>query len=1048
MSAGRLIQPLWPAAAFALLFVAPYANDALALPIVGPGTTTICHRSSSTPTIDDSVSDASVIGVLRARSEGGFLTTTKTFAFQGYGFIPLVDTNATITVPGVIFNGLLTAVIAGPVDHAQVRILAELTSVGEQLDVEVIHERSHSCCGPLADDNIFSPATGELEGALAGNQPHSVNVRIDTEASGLGGDADYLTGAEQGVGGRRVEFGCIVVETDIADQDDDGIPDVWEESGFGELNLPLMGATSDHKDIFLEIDWLPGREPTQAAVRAVKDAFAAAPLSNPDNVDGVRLHVDTGDLSDPAASEDGEGPGTCGDGMNNGGDAVADDEDPDCLVGDLVFSTLEGGESLGDGREIPLADLPNGTGLPDLEGDLDGNDRVDFYEVRADHFDLDLRLLAFHYAISAEDLTVGGGQAELGGSSIILGSTRASTLMHELGHNLRLQHGGDEGDVVPDVDGEEGNCKPNYVSIMNYLHALNGGIPGRGTESGQDLDGDGVTDGKIVDFSPPRFANGERGTAPLPTLNEASLDDDLVLDSQDPDNRFIFVDPDGAQVMRDLDAAADWNSGDGAVNPINVNTSDANGSPSACTNDRLDDELRGFHDWDNLVLGVQGVGDPVEGPFNPTTFPEPTDEEIDAFVARLNTTDLGIEKTHEPALAVGGQPITYTLAVTNHGPNPARDVQVVDTLPEGVGILELPPQCAEGPPGTVTCKPGEIMPGDSVELELVARITANLECNGGQRTFLTNVAEVANLAGPDSVPANNRAEDRAEALCIRFEYAAKVLCGLQTDPQDLRLAPGLYATSINIHNPHDGETAFFKKLALAYPPAEQRAGAVVPIGVDSLAYDEALKTDCNELRGHVPEGVAAQSSYFEGFVVVQSPVSLDVTGVYSTAAVDEDGQAAGHSSIDVEVIPERERERLTDLAVVKRASTQGQTSPLIRYTVAVTNESEVTAEEIVVSDVLEMRDGTLTSLPTNAFTATHGAGWVVVSSGTGGAELRAEITSLEPQETATLTFDVLALTDVQAGRTHAVDTVTVASATPDSDGSDNRFVLETIVELP
>ena len=41
---------------------------------------------------------------------------------------------------------------------------------------------------------------------------------------------------------------------------------------------------------------------------------------------------------------------------------------------------------------------------------------------------------------------------------------QASTIMHELGHNLGLNHGGNE--VT--------NYKPNYWSIMNYMYQLNG----------------------------------------------------------------------------------------------------------------------------------------------------------------------------------------------------------------------------------------------------------------------------------------------------------------------------------------------------------------------------------------------------------------------------------------------------------------------------------------------------------------------------------------------------------------------------------------------
>ncbi|HEU4855292.1 MAG TPA: hypothetical protein VFS89_08415 [Nitrosospira sp.] len=137
-----------------------------------------------------------------------------------------------------------------------------------------------------------------------------------------------------------------------------------------------------------------------------------------------------------------------------------------------------------------------------------------------------------------------------------------------------------------------------------------------------------------------------------------------------------------------------------------------------------------------------------------------------------------------------------------------------------------------------------------------------------------------------------------------YEYTAKLVCGVQNDPQDTRLARGFYATTINIHNPDNNQVKFFKKLALTYPPKEQRPGEIMPIGIDSLKHDEALKVDCvdiekNSFNGKFP------TPYIEGYVVIQSPRSLDVTGVYTSATVDENGRATSHSSVDVEQINER-----------------------------------------------------------------------------------------------------------------------------------------------
>jgi hypothetical protein len=133
-----------------------------------------------------------------------------------------------------------------------------------------------------------------------------------------------------------------------------------------------------------------------------------------------------------------------------------------------------------------------------------------------------------------------------------------------------------------------------------------------------------------------------------------------------------------------------------------------------------------------------------------------------------------------------------------------------------------------------------------------------------------------------------------------FEYVAKLICGFQENAE--RSAPGFYTTTINIHNPWEREVSFSKKLALTFPREEpveeQTPGEVVPISErDVLEPDQALAVDCVDISRHVA------APFVEGFVVIQSQASLDVTAVYTVT-----GRDRRQPNIDVEQIRERFRE--------------------------------------------------------------------------------------------------------------------------------------------
>jgi len=971
----------------------------------------------------------------------------------------------TIHLDTIVFQGRLQGFGGGNVNRGTFRLTTTILDLenGDELASDTVHSQTENGSFLSSEitlpDNVFNPMDSTLVAEVEAGREYVVWFQLDTEASGINSEADFMSG------GFHARVGCYTFTNDVEDVDGDGLPDEWEEEGVDGVDLPAMGAGVDRKDLFLELDWVTGREPRRAAVAAVKESFLAAPVdaggvTPPSGSSGVRLWVDAGDLTDDAASEDGAGVDSCGDGIDNGGDGVMDDQDPDCLVGDLVFSSLAGGGGLGEGG--PVNGIPNGVNIPLLVGDDDGNGVPDFYEVRALNFEPS-RSFVFHYAISApprssedgggdgscsdgidnggdgltdsEDMLdcFGGGQAEFGGNDLILMNLGGGTLMHELGHNLGLHHGGDA----------EDNCKPNYVSIMNYDHS--GGIyTTGGPGTGQDLDGDGLLDGRLLDFSPPRFVGG-RGQAPLTTIREDDLDDSLVLDPMDSQNQFAFVDADGVKRRQPLDVAADW----GGVE-VNVDTVGESGQPRLCANGVSDSVLTGHDDWTNLVFAFQQFGDAEDGPIDPVTDPEPTTEDLERLNEELNTADLELSKTHEPERAVAGQELIYRLTVTNHGPNPASEVVLMDTLPAEVVYLADSAGCEEVSPGMIECDLGELLAGEERSVEIVVRVSLDLPCEAGKQTMtIVNTASVDNLAGPDPRRRNNIARDETEVLCLRYEYAAELLCGVQSDPSDLRLARGLYATTVSIHNPHGQEVSFFKKVAVAFPPVEQAPGEIFPIAVDTLGYDESLKSDCNEIRESVLRGESSESPYVIGWLVVQSPEPLDVSGIYSTAALNRNGVAKGHSSLEIERIPERERTVKADVEVIKRASfrpSQNSTNS-IHYSVEVINHGPAASGEILLTDHVEMIHGQLLSVPESDFTTGLGAGWGVESVDPEGALLVAKIPNLSMGESALLEFSILVIVDPSVGDTRVVNTASAEIETEDYNPENNTDTVETTLNL-
>jgi hypothetical protein len=214
------------------------------------------------------------------------------------------------------------------------------------------------------------------------------------------------------------------------DTDGDGLSDDFELFGSGGLDLAFYGANPRHRDIFVELDYYKGTAQgitidftfRQEGIDELVAAFAAAPLMNPDAVSGISLHVLVDTAIDPAV------------------------EDSDLHL-----------------------HFPNSL-LPPF------NDWSAFEPIKAKYMN-PIRARAFHYGVIAYGASqslgpIGGLSRGMPAHDFVLTSGNYSNdmhfqavgIMHELGHNLGLSHGGPIVEALAD-------SKPNYLSVMNYLYS-------------------------------------------------------------------------------------------------------------------------------------------------------------------------------------------------------------------------------------------------------------------------------------------------------------------------------------------------------------------------------------------------------------------------------------------------------------------------------------------------------------------------------------------------------------------------------------------------
>jgi uncharacterized repeat protein (TIGR01451 family) len=618
--------------------------------------------------------------------------------------------------------------------------------------------------------------------------------------SALLGTFDFVSATATTATDGTSEFSavCGPGPTGVADEDGDGLCDDWETKGIdangdGTIDLDLNNTLHvDHKDILVEYDWEFGESLVSSAVQDVQNAFANAPVPNPDGETGVNLRITANEWipTDQFGPNDevdsvtwptirfGPAPRNT---MCSGYFGTAEDRDP--------FNLNCGSDLVA--RQYVYRWLLVARAVKDNDGDPAGG----VAEIGGRNFVVE----SLHDASFATAYAASGGNC--GSDADCREGWESRTLMHELGHTLDLGHDGQSLGL---------NYAPNYLSVMNYDFQAKAGIADA-----------------PLDYS--RVA--------LPPLTELAIDETKpivpsgVTVGPEWGSTIIWVYSPVTDTCEPLAVplrqSFDWN-GDGHKSTIRMSVNDPDlkpdpTGPEACQlPSAASDTLAGFDDWSHVAFnrryhdlrpGYYVLGSPPppfaagapamhataakpkdlsaaqlpsaallvaknfdydgDGVPNATdncpTVPNPNQADSDgdgigdACVNLITNRDLSLTSKASSLTVQLPKTATLTLSLNNDSPLPATGDQVQVALPPGLQYVStLTGSAGSYDPATGIWTLSSVAKRATVVLKLKIKVT-----RAGQNHFAAQVI-VAGQPDPDSTPGQTSpgGEDDETALSI------------------------------------------------------------------------------------------------------------------------------------------------------------------------------------------------------------------------------------------------------------------------------------------
>ncbi len=397
--------------------------------------------------------------------------------------------------------------------------------------------------------------------------------------------------------------------------------------------------------------------------------------------------------------------------------------------------------------------------------------------------------------------------------------------------------------------------------------------------------------------------------------------------------------------------------------------------------------------------------------------------------------DLSIVKTDGQATYTPGQPLTYTITLTNAGPSFVRGATVADTFASVVTAASWTAVFTGTNSTGATAGTGNLNEFIDLAVGGTATYTVVAQTSATATASLVNTATVAAPVGTtDPNPANNTSTDTDTVLLAPNLNVVKTVTDLTGDPNVVQAGDTLRYTIV-ISNagtlPTDTVTNIFfsDPLPTSSPTPNQ------------VTYAGNLTSTQGSLTGSQSTGVVgALGSLAQGqsatitFEVIVDPTTAASTVVTNTATAEGTGLISGvdvaaSGSIGVVTPPG------ADLVIKKTGPATFTPGGSLTYTLVVKNKGPSTAIGATVADVLPAK------LSNAQWTVSYANGASGVASGSGNVNA---LLTLPKTGKATFTITATVAPNVRAALTNTA-TVTSPAGIPDPNPFDNT---STFVSTP